>query len=68
LANFVEVEMPSKEQLALIIQKKYRLLTLTENFLTSRDILQELTKVLSRGRPYPIWLGARLEVETSNNP
>jgi len=67
LANFVEVERPSKEQLALIIQKKYKLLTFTENFQTSKDILQDLTNVLSRGRPYPIWLGARLEVETSTN-
>ena len=67
LTNFVEVERPSKEQLALIIQKKYRLLTFTENFQTSTEILQELTRVLSQG-PRPIWLGARLEVETSTNP
>jgi hypothetical protein len=67
LTNFVEVEMPSKEQLALIIQKKYRLLTFTENFQTSTEILQELTRVLRQG-PRPIWLGARLEVETSTNP
>jgi hypothetical protein len=67
LTNFVEVERPSKEQLALIIQKRYRLLTLTHNFQTSSEILQELNRVL-RQRSRPIWLGARLEVETSTNP
>jgi len=67
LTNFVEVERPSKEQLALIIQKKYRLLTFTENFQTSTAILQELNRVL-RQRSRPIWLGAWLEVETSTTP
>lgn len=62
LAKFVEDYNPTKEQLALIIQKRFRLLTFTENFQTSSEILQEFTEVLKSGRPYPIWLGARLTI------
>lgn len=62
LAKFVEDYNPTKEQLALIIQKRFMLLTCTDNFQTSSEIMQEFTEVLKKGRPYPIWLGARLIV------
>ncbi len=64
LAKFVEDYNPTKEQLALIIQKRFRLLTSTDNFQTSSEIMQEFTELLKKGRPYPIWLGARLIVDS----
>jgi len=62
LDKFVKDYNPTKEQLALIIQKRFRLLTFTEDFQTSSEILKEFTEILKRGRPYPIWIGARLIV------